>query len=49
MTGNDQLTPIIRTKFYRPPEPEDIVCRQAALADVMNTLCVLSVDCLEQG
>jgi hypothetical protein len=25
----DQLTPILRTKLYRPPEPEHILCRQA--------------------
>ena len=29
MAERAQPTPIIRTKLYRPPEPEDLVCRQA--------------------
>jgi LuxR family maltose regulon positive regulatory protein len=29
VTERAQPIPIIRTKLYRPPEPEDLVCRQA--------------------
>jgi len=29
VTETAQPIPIIRTKLYRPPEPEDLVCRQA--------------------
>ena len=29
MPDLERSTPIIRTKLYRPPEPEDLVCRQA--------------------